>query len=118
MELILFITLTGLAGLFTLAAGISKDRTNLVPGGLIFLFVGLFLIIGQGLQIQDGVNYSYEDVNGSMEVTEERNIYQEVESPSENADINEILGLGLLLIGVYFLGIAGANTRFFTLLRR
>lgn len=118
MELILFVTLSSLAGLFTLAAAISKDRTNLIPSGLIFMFVGIFLIIGQGLQIQDGVNYSYDEVNGSMEVVDERPNYKQVESPSEYADINEILGLGLMLIGVYFLAIASAKDRFFSLMRR
>lgn len=118
MELILFATLTALAGLFTLAAAISKDRTNLIPAGLIFIFVGLFLIIGPGLELQTGVDYNYSDVNGSMEITQETATYQVVESPTERADINEILGLGLSLIGVYFLAIASSKKRFFSLMRR
>ena len=114
MELILFTILSGLAGLFALTAGLSKDRTNLIPSGLILLILGIFLVIGPGLQIQDGVNYTYGEVNGSQEVFSESFTYQTVEAPVniEWMSFNGILGVSLIAISLYFLIIAMANTNF------
>lgn len=118
MELIVFATLTALAGLFTIAAALSKDRTNLVPAGLIFILIGIFFVIGPGLEIQSGTSYTYSEVNGSMQVTEETINYRTVESPTQYADINESLGLGLTLIGLYFLLISTSKKRFYSLMSR
>lgn len=117
MELVIFLTLTGLGSLFVLAAALSKDRTNLVPAGILFLLTGLFLLSGTGLEIPDGEEYEYSEVNGSYEKTSATPQYSEVDFPVDNVDFDHVMSIVLMLIGVYFLGISGARTRFFSLMR-
>jgi len=109
MELAVFLSLIGIGSIFILTAAISKDRINLFPAGFIFLFTALFLIAGNGLQIQSGTSYDYQEINNETLTVNETANYETVEFPVENVNFSESLAIVLIAISLYFFVIAGAK---------
>jgi len=119
MELIIFSILSGLGLSFILAGAISKDRINLIPGSALILLLGLLLVTGTPIKIQDGVEYTYKEVDNSTVVDTEKNVYKDY-NPS-NIDKNrfsELLGLTMIAISLYYFLISLSNLNFRSVMKR
>lgn len=120
MELVIFSILSALAFSFILAGALSKDRINLLPGSAILLILGLLLVTGTPLQIQDGVEYNYTEVNNDTVVDTENKIYKDYQPPSplDKERFSQLLGLSLLAISLYYFLISLSNLEFRSVMKR
>jgi hypothetical protein len=120
MELVIFIVLSALAFSFILAGAISKDRINLLPGSAILFILGLLLVTGTPLEIENGVEYQYKDVNGTQKVDTETTIYKEYQPPSplDKDRFSQLLGLSILAISLYYFLISLSKLEFRSVMKR
>jgi hypothetical protein len=117
MKLILFALLFSISAVFLLINCFAADRNNLFPAAAIFLLIGGFLLTGPGLQIQEGIDYSYQEYNNKTVVGMEKPVYETVEDPLPGIDFSEILGLLFMVMGAGYMVMASPG-RFVSLLRR
>lgn len=114
MELFIFIVLSALAFSFILAGAISKDRINIIPGSAILFILGLLLVTGSPLEIQDGVKYNYTQVDNETVIDTESKTYRNYQPPSplDQERFSQLLGLTLISISLYYFLISLSNLNF------
>lgn len=117
MELIVFLSLVGLASIFVIATALSKDRTNLLPAGFLFLMVGIALVTGTGLEIKSGISYNHTEIGNETVIESQSTKYQEINYPVDSVNFSKSLGTVLMALSMYFFVIAGAKNRLRTLFR-
>lgn len=118
MELTIFLTLMSLAGLFLVVGALSKDRITLLPAGAFLLLTGFFLIGGTGLEVPNGIDKTYTEVNNSTVVDYEEPRYQKVEFPVESVEFSDTLGFLLIMLALYFFYIPSNQLQFRSVAKR
>lgn len=119
MELTIFLTLMGLAGLFLIVGALSKDRIALYPAGAFLLLTGFYLIGGTGLEIPTGTDYTYQDTEYNSSVVDyENTTYTSVEYPVDSVEFSDTLAFLLIMVALYFLYIPSDQLQFRSISRR
>lgn len=117
MKLILLLSLFALSSIFLIVNSFSTERNNLFPAGAILLITGGFLLAGQGLQIQDGTSYTYQEINNETVVAQETPVYSNIENPLPGINESNLLGMLFSIMGAGYLVMASPG-RFSSILRR
>jgi len=106
MKLILLLTLFTISSLFLLVNSFSTQRNNLFPAAAIFLIIGGFILTGQGIQIQEGTQYTYKTVDNNTVVDTETPIYNEVSDPLPGVNSSNLIGMIFMVMGAGYLVMA------------
>lgn len=120
MELLVFSILSGIALTFVVAGALSGDRINILPGSAILFIIGIVLSTGAPLEMQDGIEYDYKEVNGSYELGSETNTYRNFSPSNSLSDerFSQLLGLSYLAIALYYFVISVSRINFRTLMEK
>jgi hypothetical protein len=116
MKLVLLLSLFAISSIFLLVNSFSQSRNNLYPAAAILLFIGAFLLAGTGLQIQEGVEYNYTQVDNETVIDHEKPVYKSVSNPTA-LEFSNLLGLLFMIMGSGYMVMA-APGRFKSLLSK
>lgn len=116
MKLILLLSLFAFSTAFLIVNSFSKARNNLFPAAAIFLLIGGFLLAGPGLQIQQGQDLTYTQVNNSTVVDQKTPVYKTVKGPLPDIQFSNLLGMLFMIMGAGYIVMASPG-RFISFLR-
>lgn len=115
MKLFLLLALFAISFAFAFLNSFSETRENLYPAAAIFLMLGGSLMAGPGIQIQNGTELQYQEINNETLIAEKTPVYQEVSSPVQGIDISFLIGLIFTTMAAAYIIMAGPG-RFRTLI--